>query len=43
MLFGGPGGFPSFVHRVALRDKSEAEWRVLPINVSMHLNVQEYD
>jgi hypothetical protein len=43
MLFGGPGAFPSAGHRVAVRDKSEAEWRILPINVSMHLNVQQYD
>lgn len=41
--FGGPGAFPSAVHRVAVRDKSEAEWRVLPINVSMYLAVQQHE
>jgi hypothetical protein len=40
--FGGPGAFPSATHRVAVRNKSEDEWRVLPINVSMYLNVQQY-
>ncbi|SFQ67405.1 carboxypeptidase-like regulatory domain-containing protein [Hymenobacter arizonensis] len=40
--FGGPGAFPSVAHRVAVRNKSEDEWRVLPINVSMYLNVQQY-
>jgi hypothetical protein len=39
----GPGAFPSAGHRVAVRDKSEAEWHVLPINVSMNLAVQQYE
>ena len=38
----GPGAFPSVGHRVLVRDKSEAEWRSLPVNVSMYLAVQEY-
>lgn len=38
----GPGAFPSVGHRVLVRDKSEAEWRTLPVNVSMYLVVQEY-
>jgi hypothetical protein len=38
----GPGAFPSVGHRVLVRDKSEAEWRTLPVNVSMYLAVQEY-
>jgi hypothetical protein len=41
--FGGPGALPALGHRVALRDKSEAAWRVLPINVSMYLDVQQYE
>ncbi|WP_165903894.1 carboxypeptidase-like regulatory domain-containing protein [Hymenobacter gummosus] len=39
---GGPGAYPSLGHRVALRDKSEAPWRLLPVNVSMYLAVQQY-
>lgn len=38
----GPGAFPSVGHRVLVRDKSEAEWRSLPVNLSMYLMVQEY-
>lgn len=38
----GPGAFPSVGHRVLVRNKSEAEWRSLPVNVSMYLAVQEY-
>ncbi|MGI4741730.1 MAG: carboxypeptidase-like regulatory domain-containing protein [Janthinobacterium lividum] len=38
----GPGAFPSVGHRVLVRDKSEAEWRSLPVNLSMYLAVQEY-
>ena len=40
--FGGPGAFPSPRHRALARDKSEARWRVFPINVSMYLAVQTY-
>ncbi|GAA3941936.1 hypothetical protein GCM10022406_27250 [Hymenobacter algoricola] len=40
--FGGPGAFPSPRHRALARDKSEAHWRVFPINVSMYLAVQTY-
>lgn len=40
---GGPGAIPSLGHRVALRDKSEAQWRMLPVNVSMYLTVQQHD
>jgi hypothetical protein len=39
----GPGAFPSIGHRVLVRDKSEAEWRSLPVNVSMYLAVQQHD
>ncbi|WP_460575003.1 carboxypeptidase-like regulatory domain-containing protein [Hymenobacter coalescens] len=41
--FGGPGAFPSPTHRVAVRNKSEDEWKVLPVNVSMYLAVQQYE
>ena len=40
--FSGPGIFPSVGHRVLVREKSEAEWRSFPVNVSMYLAVQEY-
>ncbi|GAA4386815.1 carboxypeptidase-like regulatory domain-containing protein [Hymenobacter koreensis] len=39
---GGPGAIPSVGSRVAIRNKSEDNWRVLPVNVSMYLAVQQY-
>ncbi|WP_162910554.1 carboxypeptidase-like regulatory domain-containing protein [Hymenobacter oligotrophus] len=41
--FGGPGAFPSALHRAVVRDKSEATWHSFPINASMYLAVQEYE
>ena len=41
-VLSGTGAFPSVKHHVLVRGKSEAEWRSLPVNISMYLAVQQY-
>ncbi|MBF9238831.1 carboxypeptidase-like regulatory domain-containing protein [Hymenobacter sp. BT683] len=42
-VFGGQAAFPSVGHRALVRKKSEADWRIFPMNLSMYLAVQQHD